>query len=275
MLAAPVMSTPNPLPTDPTPYPDVNAVLRLLLEGVRVILGADLVGLYLYGSLSSGDFDPVSSDIDFLVVTARELSGGTLAALHAMHMRIAASGLPWATKLEGSYIPRTALRRHDRANARHPSIGVDWDFGIGQHGSDWVIQRHIIREQGVVVWGPPPRTLIDPVKPDELRTAATDTVLDFWAAQEQGPEPEWLRPRAYQAFAILTMCRALYTVERGEVASKPVAAAWACAALGRRWSPLVERALTWRHDARPDDMTEMINFIHYTVERCRQARRVR
>lgn len=268
------MSTPNPLPAGPTPYPDVNAVLRLLLEGVRAILGADLVGLYLYGSLSSGDFDPASSDIDFLVVTARELSGDTLAALRAMHARIATSGLPWATKLEGSYIPRTALRRHDRANARHPSIGVDWDFGIGQHGSDWVIQRHIMREQGVVVWGLPPRTVIDPVTPDELRAAAIDTVLDFWAAQTQGPEPEWLRPRAYQAFAILTMCRALYTAERGEVASKPVAAVWAGVALGRRWSPLVERALTWRHDARPDNMTEMISFIHYTVERCRQARHV-
>ncbi len=256
---------------DPTPYPAVNAVLHLLLEGVRAILGADLVGLYLYGSLSSGGFDPASSDIDFVVVTTGELSGDTLTVLRAMHARIAASGRLWATKLEGSYIPRTALRRHNPATARHPSIGVDWDFGIGQHGSDWVIQRHIIREQGVVVWGPPPRTLIDPVTPDELRAAAIDTVLDFWAAQVQGPEPEWLRPRAYQAFAILTMCRARYTIERGKVASKPVAASWACTALGQRWSPLIERALTWRHDARPDDMTEMVRFIQYTVERCRQA----
>jgi len=239
------MPTPDPPPmgSSPTPYPDVNAVLHLLLEQVRAILGTDLIGLYLYGSLSSGDFDPVSSDIDFVVVTRRELSGDTLVALRAMHARIAASGLPRATKLEGSYIPRTALRRHDPAHAHHPSIGVDWDFGIGPHGSDWVIQRHIIREQGVVVCGPPPWMLLDPVTPDELRRAVIDTVLDFWAVQVQGPEPEWLRPRDYQAFAILTMCRVLYTVERGEIASKPVAAMWACAALDLRWVPLIERAL--------------------------------
>jgi len=267
------MPTPDPLSMgpSPTPYPDVNAVLHLLLEQVRAILGPDLVGLYLYGSLSSGDFDPVSSDIDFVVVTMRELSGDTLVALRAMHAWIAASGLPWATKLEGSYIPRTALRRHDPANARHPSIGVDWDFGIGPHGSDWVIQRHIIREQGVVVCGPSPRTLIDRVTLDEVRGAVIDMVLGFWAAQAQGPEPEWLHPRDYQAFAILTMCRALYAVERGGIASKPVAAAWACAALDPRWSPLIERALAWRHDARPDDMTDMLHFVNYTIERCRQA----
>ena len=87
---------------DPTPYPAVNAVLHLLQEEVREILGADLVGLYLYGSLSSGDFDPASSDIDFVVVTTGELSGDTLTVLRAMHARIAASGRPWTTKLEGS-----------------------------------------------------------------------------------------------------------------------------------------------------------------------------
>jgi Domain of unknown function (DUF4111)/Nucleotidyltransferase domain len=263
--AAPAMSTPNARPGYPTPYAEVNAVLNLLQVSLRAILGADLVGLYLYGSLSSGDFDPSSSDIDFLVVTARELPADAIAAMRAMHARIAATGLPWATKLEGSYIPLTALRRYDAANARHPSIGVDWRFGIGQHESDWVIQRHVIREQGVVVSGPDPRTLIDPVTQSELRAAAVDMVLDFWATQARGPEPEWLRPRHYQAFAILTMCRALYTVERGDVVSKPVAAAWARETLGPRWSPLIERGLAWRHDTRPDDMAEMIAFIRYTV----------
>ncbi len=53
----------------PTPYPDVNAVLRLLLEGAQPILGDHFIGLYLYGSLASGDFNPQTSDIDFVVVT--------------------------------------------------------------------------------------------------------------------------------------------------------------------------------------------------------------
>src|SRR4051794_16511685 len=98
--------------THPTPYPDVNAIIDQLLTEVRAILGDELVGLYLYGSLSSGDFDPDSSDIDFLVVTAGELPPATLAALEAMHARIGASGGKWATHLEGSYIPQAALRHY-------------------------------------------------------------------------------------------------------------------------------------------------------------------
>ncbi len=78
----------------PTPYPEVNAVLALLLEGVRAVLGEELIGLYLFGSLSGGDFDPASSDVDFLVVTAGALPDGMLEGLREMHGRIAASGLP-------------------------------------------------------------------------------------------------------------------------------------------------------------------------------------
>ena len=49
-------------------------------------------------------------------------------------------------------------------------------------------------------------------------------------------------------FAILTMCRALYTLACGEVVSKPQAAAWAREALGTPWVQLIDRALLWRHD---------------------------
>jgi hypothetical protein len=60
-----------------------------------------------------------------------------------MHAEIASSGLPYATRLEGSYIPRHALRRYDPANARHPTIGTDWPFQVEWHGNDWIIERHI------------------------------------------------------------------------------------------------------------------------------------
>ena len=254
--------------THPTPYPDVNAVLHVLLSGVQTILGNHFIGMYVHGSLASGDFDPQRSDIDSVVVTADELPDEMLPALEAMHARITASGLKWATKLEGSYIPQHALRRYDPAHARHPSIRVDGSLGVDQHASDWVIQRHIIREQGIVVAGPAPQTLIDPVQPNDLWRAVQGILREWWSPQLH--DPTRLHSSEYQAYAILTMCRALYTLQYGIVVSKPVAARWAQEALGERWAALIERALAWRHDAQLDNLNETLDFIRYTLERGQQ-----
>lgn len=254
----------------PTPYRDVNMLLQDFLVRIQVILKEKLVGFYLYGSLSLGDFNTGSSDIDFLIVTTEELSGKVLDELRQMHSSIAMSKKPYAQRLEGSYISRAAMQRYDPDNARHPSIGADWEFQIGKHGINWILERHIVRERGVIVWGPSPRTFIDPVSPHELRRAVYEQLGDFWQQQLTGPEPEWLRPRNYQAFAILTMCRALYTLSRGDIVSKPAAAAWGLQTLDASWWPLIERALIWRHQHDKNDLTETLAFIRFALTLSRE-----
>src|SRR6476620_8673572 len=76
----------------PTKFPEINKILDLLLTSVSQVLGNQLVGMYLYGSLSTGDFDLETSDIDFLVVTTSTLPDKTIADLETMHHRIWNSG---------------------------------------------------------------------------------------------------------------------------------------------------------------------------------------
>ena len=59
---------------DPTPYPTVNALLDDLLTQARTVLGGELIGFYLDGSLALGDFDPETSDVDFIDAVARQLT---------------------------------------------------------------------------------------------------------------------------------------------------------------------------------------------------------
>ena len=251
-------------PTKPlTPCHHVNAAVERLRDEMHAVLRDDVVAIYLGDPLAGADFDPGSSDIDFLVVTVGELRDTTVRALEEMHARIAGSGLAWARKLEGSYIPKDALWCYDPENALHQTIGVDWDFGVGHHGVDGISQRHIVRAGGVVVCRPPPTTLIDEVSTEELRGAVRYLLHAFRSSQLDGPE--WLRPCEYQAFAILTMCRALYAMAHGRIVSKPVTAAWGKETLEPPWAGLIERALVWRHDKQPGDMSEMLAFIRYTL----------
>jgi hypothetical protein len=251
--------------THPTPYPDINAVLWRVQADVQPLLGAAFLGLYLSGSLASGDFDPHRSDIDFVVVTSTELPAALLPTLAAMHARITASGLPWATKLEGSYMSLHALRRYDPAQTQYPSLHVGGDFGLDRHGSDWIIQRYIIREHGVVVAGPNPQPFIDPVLPNDLRRAVQATLHEWWSPQLQ--QPVRLHSREYQAYAVLTMCRALYTLHHGAIVSKLAAARWAQATYATRWTTFIEDAVAWPHGPQPEDMPATLEFIRETLTR--------
>jgi Aminoglycoside adenylyltransferase, C-terminal domain len=250
-------------PVGPTDEPEINSVLHdLLLEG-RAILGDRFVGMYLDGSLAIGDFELDKSDLDFVVVADSEVSTDTFGDLKAMHDRLARGGSKWARELEGSYISQRALR-HDRRPAAHPYIDRGSALAMVQQESGyWVIHRHILREHGVVLAGPPPQTLIDPVQPDELREAVRGILREWWRPMlVEGP---LLQNTFYRCYAVLTMSRMLYTLRHGAIATKPVAARWAQDILDRRWTPLIQHALAWSRDT-PPDLGETLAYIQHTCE---------
>ncbi len=248
----------------PTPYPEVNAVLHALLAGARAVLGERFIGLYLHGSLAGGDFNPLTSDIDFIVVTRGELPLDIIPALEALHRRLWADGGKWAAKLEGAYLPQESLRRYHPNDPPRPAVN-EGRFYLDQQDSAWIIQRHVLREHGVAVAGPPVREMIDPVGPEDLRMAVAGLLCTWWAPMLQ--EAARLRTPEYQAYAALTMARALYTLEHGAIVSKPVAARWARTALPERWRALVGRALAWRPSLELDALNEVLEFISFTIDR--------
>jgi hypothetical protein len=186
-----------------------------------------------------------------------------------MHANLKARGGPFDA-LEGSYIPRAALRRWDPANARHPHLSHERGFEVGEHGADWVIQRFVLREHGVAIAGPPPREWIDEVTPAQLRAAVAQILRDFWTTT--GSSDEFLRPRAYQVFAVQTMCRALHALEHGVIVSKPVALRWALGALPERFAPSIERALAFPNGAQRDELDKTRALIRFTLERATPPR---
>jgi hypothetical protein len=258
-------------PLLPTPYPDVNEALREFLAHVQVILGPHLHGMYLCGSLAVGDFDPTESDLDIIVVTDDMLPDDLIAALRDLHTQFGASPSPWATRLEAVYIPQGDLRAPTSASARYPQVERDRPFFVEHLEPGWSVQRYSLREHGVVLAGPDPRQLLDPVNPNEMRQEGA-TIARTWLDQAER-DPSWLawaRPRMYHAFVVATLCRLLYTLETGAVASKPAATRWAQRTLDGRWTDLIARSWAARHedgDAPQDDMDVLVAFIRYTVER--------
>ena len=266
-------------PLHPTSYAGVNAVLREFLVSIQAIVGDQLRGLYLIGSLALGDFDSRSSDIDFVVVTDAELPEALVLALREMHARIARGGGPWATKIEAVYIPQAALSHSGAppATARYPQIEKGGTLALERLEDAWSAQRYTLREHGVAVAGPHPRTLLDPVDPDAMRREGV-AIMEQWLEQARHDPSwlEWLRHRRNQAFVVQTLCRLLYTYETGAVASKPAAARWAQQSVSQRWAALIARSVAGQHDggdAPESDERETVAFVAYTVDHFRQPAR--
>ncbi len=246
-----------PLSNDPA----IQAVLERLLREAKLVLQAHFIGLYLHGSLAYGDFDPRSSDIDFLIVTDTVLPFELFQDLKNMHATLFACGLEWSQRLEGAYIPKANLRCHEPGSPPVPWLGVDGHFALETLGSDWVIQRWILREKGVGLSGPPLASMISPITALDLKEAVRASLRGWWSPPFASPER--FKSNSYRAYAVLTMCRSLFVLENGGVASKPEAARWALENLPKPWRSLVRSAL--HQEVVEIRFGKMFEFIDFTL----------
>ena len=133
------------------------------------------------------------------------------------------------------------------------------------------VVRWIVRESGVVLAGPAPIKLIDPISADDLRHEVVSTMHNW--AQEVFAKPELMNNRWYQPFAVVSYCRMLQTLQSGRIESKPVAVPWARDALDSRWAALIQRAwderpepsLKVKQKADPDEFKMTLDFIKYAL----------
>lgn len=256
--------------TNPTLYADINQLLEMLLSEIQTILGNKLTGLYLFGSLVAGDFDYESSDIDVAAAITVDLNEKEFELLRQMHADIARKHKRWDDRLEVGYI---AVENLKKATPGHSIalISPGEPFHVKEAETDWiVINRYVIRERGLALFGLSPKTLIDPISKEEIVHAMLELIKEW---REWITETELIHLRKYQAFMILTMCRMLYTVKNEAFVSKKQAAVWAEKELPE-WSAFIQQALLWRaawRDEQVDHDTtlpETLRFVHFVLNQC-------
>jgi predicted nucleotidyltransferase len=241
-------------------------IVELSRSGAREALGANLLALYLRGSLVTGDFDPEVSDVDFFVVTERRLTESEFARLAAMHEGFARLGKRYGDQLEGPYVDRAAAR-HFRPGECHPTIARNEALLWREHFPNWVFERWTLRASGITLLGPGPQALIEQVTRDEILTAARANMPRWVEWVNDLDNPDWLLPRSGMTYIVETMCRVLYTLTTGELVGKAQSVAWALESLPGPWRPTVARSQVWRNDPTVDLSLapEMRAFVLWTA----------
>jgi predicted nucleotidyltransferase len=232
---------------------DINRLLESLLADIRHIFQDRLIGLYLYGSLTTGDFDPDSSDIDLLVVISSQITAPEFEALRIMHRDFARANHEWEDRIDAVYLPVTALRRF--RTEKSPIVispGEPLHVREGEALRDWLQNWYIVRESGIALCGSPPNAIIPPITHNEFVEAVRRYAAEVSERVRRGD-------RKSQSYAILTLCRALYVHRIGKQASKRQAAIWVQEQFPS-WSRLIERALVWRQAWREENVDHTATY---------------
>lgn len=244
------------------PLPDtVCSLMHDLATGLRSILGERLVGLYLGGSLSLGDYCEASSDLDFLAVTDGPLSPEDLLAVGMFHSELIVRH-PMAVRLEGDYTPREYLRP-DGTTA--PVPGCERGVFLPKVGEIMLSADNIynMRENGIAFVGPHPREVLPEVSPDQVRRAVRLMLTEGPGACETPEEA---------ADEILNLCRSLCALESGIPTTKSEGARWARNHLEAHWAPIIETALAVRRRGRAEDGEEHLCQAVHDLDRLLRTR---
>jgi hypothetical protein len=187
---------------------DVSAHLDRFTSGLLNV--ADLRGLYLYGSLTTGDFSPASSDIDLVAVTGDEPDQGTRQRLESLHQELASAGGAFA-RLNCLYLPAGTLADSKRLRTYWFVDGfTQWEFKVMTIAE--------LRHSGRALHGPWPPPGLPEVSLADLRAHLREHVDDYWR-EMVGREDIWLEDKWVDS-ALMVLPRTAAVLTDGELITK-------------------------------------------------------
>jgi predicted nucleotidyltransferase len=259
------------------PYPELREVLSIFVDQIVAELGENLAGIYLVGSISSGDFD-LDSDVDFLVVTKTELTEATMKQLQDVQVKIHNINYYPAKHLEGSYISIRDLNDWSAVGEKElfyfDNGSTSYEFST--HDNQWHV-RWILREQGITLVGQNPETLLQSIPPHKLSDEIKRKMLQVkgYFEDEIDRPLSFFNSRFGQSFTVLTYCRMLHTLHTGAVHSKKAGVKWAKQFLDPKWVDLIDQAWNERKGVRfgvkigqrtkSSLLHETLEFIKYAI----------
>jgi predicted nucleotidyltransferase len=143
--------------------PKLNKAITAFAKGVLQILEDNLIGVYLFGSLTYDDFNPKRSDIDFMVIVKKPVNIKNAAELKKFHLDLEKRFPEWKKRVEASYTPLEMLKNIYPPDKPRPYFGEGRFYQEADYGNEWLINLYLLEKHGISLTGPDFPTLIKPI----------------------------------------------------------------------------------------------------------------
>ena len=220
---------------------EIENVIHDFVERSKDILGDNLVGIYLHGSLAMGCFNPQRSDIDLIIVVNNSLSDSIKREYMEMVVENNAHGPEKG--IEMSVVLRNVCKPfiYPTPYELHFSTGhLDWwkedpdEYIHELKGTDKDLAAHftIINKRGKCLYGLPIKEVFGEVP-------TSDYMDSIWYDVEHAKK----EIKYYPMYLTLNLARVLAFKEEGLVLSKKEGAEWALNKLPSEYHKLIQDAL--------------------------------
>jgi Domain of unknown function (DUF4111) len=244
---------------------DLSNLLQAIAADFPVILGGNLVGIYLWGSLTYNAFEQRCSDVDSIVVTARDLDDREFSDLDAWFKNQGQLNR-WVKRIDLRFVID-----HEFLDKASRCCGFyHYTQKLVRHGSDGnpIIWMNIA-ECGVTLWGKDAKLIAPPVSGRCFNEALLEELnyLKEDLNSNRGDRSD--RAFIHNAYAVLTACRILYSAHHGTVLSKEQAYTWAIETVPVAWRSVIhaarENRLKYSGATTPELEQNAIRFIRFVT----------
>jgi predicted nucleotidyltransferase len=221
---------------------------------------SNIIGIYLFGSLTYGGFNKERSDIDIVVITKTLIKGSELNTIKNIHKEMENINQKWAKRFEASYTPMEMLKERNPPEMPRPYYG-EMFYDEATYGNEWLINNYLLYNYGITIYGPEFKALInEPVTIKDVQKACINDFYKEWMPKIN--DKKWLSNSHYQSYIVLNICRILYTVYKSEMANKQKSCAWVKANYNE-WKDLISESEEWGYNKTMDKANEVICFIKF------------
>lgn len=245
----------------------IDKVLTEIVRQYEDILGNNLVGIYVHGSLAFGCFNSRKSDIDFIVVVnsepAVEEKEALIKLLLKLSSEVSEKGFEMSVVLAEvceRFIYPTPFELHYSAMHMQRCKENLRKYCTTMKGTDKDLAAHftVIKTVGYTIEGQP----ISKVFGEVPRSAYLDSIeLDVKNAVEDICDNP--------VYIILNLCRVLAFKQDGLILSKEQGGLWGMKNLDEKYESFIAKALKAYSNEENVDFNEQISlsFCHYMIEK--------
>ena len=218
---------------------DIVALLNGLIDSLKKLLEANLIGVYLHGSLAMGGFNPNSSDVDLLIVVKAKLSTATkeqiVKSLLLSSVKVPNNGIELTVVTQDAiqafqYPTPYELHFSNAWKARYIANEVNLDEE--KFDPDLAAHFKLTRNLGLCLYGQPIALVFKDIPDQFFLKSILNDAHDILDDISKNP-----------VYGVLNLCRILAYINDKHIISKVDGGEWGLKHVDPQFTPLIRKAL--------------------------------